>query len=54
MVKSAKVDKERLHGELEYHLAMYLKDKKTLNYDDLLSVNDKFLILRGIAGISKD
>ena len=51
---SIEVDEDwRLHSDREYHLANYLNEKQTLDCNDLLSVNDKFLILRGIAGVGK-
>ena len=53
VIPSAEVDRDWLHSDREYHLANFDKDRQTLNYDDLLTVNDKFLILRGIAGIGK-
>ena len=53
MANSAEVDNRWLHSDREYHLANYRKEKQTLDSNDLLSVSDKFLILRGIAGIGK-
>ena len=53
MACNEEVDKEWLHSDREYHLANYSKEKQMLKYDDLITTTDKFLILRGIAGIGK-
>ena len=53
VANSAEVDTRWLHSDREYHLANYRKEKQTLDSNDLMSVTDKFLILRGIAGIVK-
>ena len=47
------MDNRWLHSDREYHLANYRKEKQTLDSNDLLSVSEKFLILRGIDRIGK-
>ena len=54
LVHSAEVDRDWFISDREYHLAAnYDKDRQMLSYKDLLAVDDKYVILRGIAGVGK-
>ena len=53
LVDSAEVDRDWFISDREYHLAHSHKDKQKLCQNDLLAVDDKFLIIRGVAGVGK-
>ena len=53
LVKSAEVDKDWVQNDREYHLRTFEKIKQKITYEELLTSNDQFFLLRGIAGIGK-
>ena len=53
LVKSAEVDKDWIQSDREYHMRTFEKIKQNITYEELLTSNDRFFLLRGIAGIGK-
>ena len=53
LVKSAEVDKDWIQSDREHHLRTFEKIKQNVTYEELLTSNDRFCLLRGIAGIGK-
>ena len=51
--ESAQVDKDWMQNDRVYHLKTFEKIQQKINYDDLLTSDDHFLVLKGIAGIGK-
>ena len=53
LVKSAEADKDWIQNDREYHLRTFETIKQNITYEELLTSNDRFFLLRGIAGIGK-
>ena len=53
LVESAEVDKDWIQSDRDHHLRIFEKIKQNITYEELLNSNDRFLLLRGIAGIGK-
>ena len=53
LVESANVDKDWRQSDREYHMRTFEKIKQNITYEELLTSNDRFFLLRGIAGIGK-
>ena len=51
--ESCEVDKGWIKCDREYHLRQFQKIEQKITYDELLTTDDNFLILQGIAGIGK-
>ena len=53
LVESAEVDKDWIQNDREHHLRTFEKIKQNITYEELLTSNYRFVLLRGIAGIGK-
>ena len=53
LAKSAEVDKDWIQSDREHHLRTFEKIKQNVTYEELLTSNDRFCLIRGIAGIGK-
>ena len=53
LIGSREVDKDWIQSDRECHLRTFEKIKQNITYKELLTADDRFLLLRGIAGIGK-